>query len=137
MRQDDLRRSLEALHAESFGWALACCDRRREDAEDVLQTAYLKVLEGSARFAERSSFRTWLFGVIRKTAWDVRRRRWLRHQLLALFPVAAPAAVERAAETSDLIAALGKLAERQREVLTLVFYHDMSLEEAAEVMGVS
>jgi hypothetical protein len=44
----------------------------------VLQAAYLKILDGQARFGERSSFRTWLFGVIRRTAAEHRRGRWLR-----------------------------------------------------------
>ena len=45
METDELRAQLEQLHASSFGWALACCRRDRSDAEEVLQIAYLKVLE--------------------------------------------------------------------------------------------
>ncbi len=33
--------------------------------------------------------------------------------------------------------ALGELPARQREVLDLVFFHEMTIEQAAEVMGVS
>jgi len=29
----DLAAELEALHPHSFGWAMACCERRREMAE--------------------------------------------------------------------------------------------------------
>ena len=68
MKQSDLRGELERLHPASFGWALWCCDHRRDEAEEVLQTAYLKVMEEAASFNENSSLRTWFFGVIRRTA---------------------------------------------------------------------
>src|ERR1700737_868277 len=74
---------LEALHPHSFGWAMACCDRRREEAEDVLHDAYVAVLDGQARFDGRSALKTWLFGVIRRTA-SARRRRERLHALLGL-----------------------------------------------------
>ena len=45
MEPVELRAELEKLHSASYGWALSCCSRQREEAEDVLQTAYLKILE--------------------------------------------------------------------------------------------
>jgi RNA polymerase sigma-70 factor (ECF subfamily) len=65
MDRAELERELERLHGASWGWALACCGRDRGAAEDVLQSAYLKVLSGRARFDGRSAFRTWMFGVVR------------------------------------------------------------------------
>src|SRR5260370_17438319 len=62
-----LRNALEAQHLESYGWALSCCRRRRDEAENVLQLAYLKVLSGKAVFDGRSSFKTCLFALIRNT----------------------------------------------------------------------
>lgn len=50
MEQRDLERELERLHSESWGWALACCGRNAELAEDVLQTAYLRIISRGARF---------------------------------------------------------------------------------------
>jgi len=44
--------------------------RDADRAADVLQIAYLKVLNGKAAFDARSSFKTWLFAVIRRTAAD-------------------------------------------------------------------
>ena len=79
----DRRDELERLHGASFGWAMSCCGHRREEAEDVLQTSYLKVLDGSARFAGGASFKTFLFAVIRRTAAERRRREVVRGGLVA------------------------------------------------------
>jgi len=149
MDEVELKLQLERAHADCFGWAMACCGRDRDDAEEVLQTVYLTVLDGRARYDGRSTFRTWLFGVIRRTAASERRKAWLRGLreagrgkgeagMLAPDPFAPPdAAVEYESRRDGLRHALGRLAKRQREVLQLVFYHDLTVEEAAAVMHVS
>ena len=124
---------LAALHPASFAWALACCGYDRAEAEDVLQTAYLKLIDGRATFDGRSSLRTFLFAVIRNTAADARRRKFL----VRLFSPSPSPPPDASADRARIIAALQKLSPRQREVLELVFYHDHSVEEAAGVMGVS
>lgn len=140
-----LRAQLEAMHAESFGWALACSGHLRDEAENVLQIAYLKVLGGRAVFDGRSSFKTWLFSVIRHTAAGERRSEWFRRTRLAeLFAFHRAAKSEpsghEVAEAGQvqeqLRRALRKLPARQREVLHLVFYHDLTIQEAAKVMNV-
>jgi Sigma-70 region 2 len=55
---------LAALHLESLGWARSCCRQDAEEAENVLQAVYLKIVEGRALFDGRSTLRTWLFAVI-------------------------------------------------------------------------
>ena len=130
---------LEQLHSASYAWSLSCCRRDRIEAEEVLQDVYVKILEGKARFDGRSSLKTWLFAVIRRTAVARARRRALRDVLLAKW---ARERVEIApAEYSDtariLLNTLQKLAKRQREVLELVFYHDLTIEEAANALHVS
>lgn len=140
-----LRRQLEACHEESFAWALNCCRRDRGDAEEVLQTAYLKVLDGRARFDGRSQFRTWLFAVIRRTAAEWRRTAVLRRLRLmpvgqAMPAVAAPPPPDHTLHDAErraaLEGALAALSERQRQVLLLVFYHGCTVDEAARVMGI-
>jgi RNA polymerase sigma-70 factor (ECF subfamily) len=74
----ELRAKIEENHADCYVWALRCCDNRIEEAEDVLQGTYLKILDGRACFGGQSSFKTWIFSVIRNTAIDEHRRRWLR-----------------------------------------------------------
>jgi len=137
MERVELERELERLHAASFGWALGCCGRNHDEAEDVLQTVYVKVLDGKARFDGRSSLKTWLFAVIRRTALSHRRTRWLRSLALLRLPPPEPVEQHHSEDTQRLIAALRKLARRQREVLELVFYHDMTIEEAGAALRIS
>ena len=143
----DQTTELEELHAAAFGWALSCCSSDRAAAEDVLQATYLKLLDGRARFDGRSSFRTFVFGVIVWTAREARRRSALRRWLPLASMVLGPEGVDgrpdpatalaRADETARLVRALGRLSARQRQVLHLVFYEDLTIAEAAAVAGVS
>ena len=152
MKQSDLRDELEGLHVASFGWALWCCDHRQEEAEEALQIAYLKVLEGRARFDGRSSLRTWIFAVIRRTASEQRRRRWLRERIFTgrlkheletgptrdqQDPQNPEAAFGGSESAAALRRAVAGLSPRQREVLHLVFYQELTVEEASRVMRVS
>lgn len=137
MDRAELECELVRLHAASFGWALGCCGRNRDDAEEVLQTVYLKVLEGKARFEGRSSLKTWLFAVIRRTALAHRRTRWIRSLALLRMPPPEPVVQQHSDQTRRLVDALHRLARRQREVLELVFYHDMTIEEAGEALRIS
>ena len=136
MNDQDLRTQLEALHPASYGWALACCKRDAEEASEVLQLAYLRILGGQAHFGGRSALRTWIFGVIRMTARE-RRTQQARQQRREVNT--ARTAVEPVVEdqrVADLLDALTRLSAKQREVLHLVFYHDMTIEEAARVMNI-
>jgi DNA-directed RNA polymerase specialized sigma24 family protein len=55
MSPKELEAWLERLHEESFGWALSCTAGDAARAEDVLQTAYVRVISGRAVYGERSS----------------------------------------------------------------------------------
>ncbi len=146
MNESELRAQLEQLHADSYGWALSCCSRDGIEAADVLQTVYVKVLEGKARYEGRSAFKTWLFSVISRTAADERRRHWFRRLGFAKWlgeqgdgePFTEDAvALDKEEQSKELRGALEKLPRRQMEVLHLVFYQEMTVEEASAVMGVS
>lgn len=143
----ELQAELEKLHGASFGWALSCCRREWAEAEEVLQTVYLKILEGKALYRGESNLKTWLFAVIRKTAITEQRKRLLRSLKLVAAPNSTPernsfaaepaAALERSEAQQQFQRALARLPARQRQALHLVFYEDLSLREAAQVMGVS
>jgi RNA polymerase sigma factor (sigma-70 family) len=141
MEISELKAELEKLHTASFGWALSCCRQNRSDAEEVLQTVYLKILQGKALYRGESKLQTWLFAVIRKTAISERRKQLLRSLSSIVSPDAGNSNVDLEFERSEMQRrfqeALAQLPARQRETLHLVFYQDLSLSEAAEVMNVS
>ncbi len=144
MDEASLRDALAALHPAAWAWARHCCRGDAEEAADALQSAYLAVLEGRARFGGQSSFRTWFFGVIRRSAMGRRRTRWFHRLLLErrgdelVPPAPRPAgqALEEEERVAQLESALRSLSGRQREVIELVFQHELTIEEAATVIGI-
>lgn len=138
--QDDIRGVLMTHHANAWTWATACCRGDRQAAHDVLHDVYVGILSGRTLFAGRSSFKTWLFGCIRVTAMARRRRRLVLDFLFEPIgplaeKIAAPLVAESASRT--LLAAVAALPQRQSEVVTLVFGHDLTIEEAAAIMNLS
>jgi RNA polymerase sigma factor (sigma-70 family) len=146
MEVSDVKCQLEEYHSSSFGWAMNCCGRNWAEAEEVLQIVYLKILEGKARYRGEASFKTWLFAVIRKTAANERRKRLLRsmivdarkERVLNSCQVVDPVGeLERSENQIRFRKALDQLPGRQRATLHLVLYEELSLQEAAEVIGIS
>lgn len=111
----------------------------------MLHDVYVNVLENGARFDGRSAFRTWLFGMIAQTARSRRRRDRVRallrvtrgHRIDRPTPSVPPdASAEHAERRERTLRALGRLSSRQRDVILLVFYHDLTIEESAQVLGI-
>ena len=141
MEIPELKAELERLHPASFGWALSCCRNNHADAEEVLQTVYLKILQGKARFRNEASLQTWLFAVIRKTAISERRKQFLR-TLTSISDSRVESQqpeieLERSEMQRRFQQSLARLPARQCETLHLVFYQELSLSEAAQVMNIS
>ena len=146
MDETELQAQLEKIHNVSYGWALNCCSRDRTEAKDVLQMAYLKVLQGKAAYKGQSSFKTWFYSVIRYTAAEERRRHWFRRMGLAKFAEEKltdgfvfedHGSEDRAEISKAFLGSFAQLPRRQQEVLHLVFYQNLSMQEASAVMGVS
>ena len=150
MTRAELEEALGSVIAAGRGWALAQTRWDAAEADDVLQATVLKLLDGRARYDARSSFKSFVFGVIRQTARERRRRAFVR-ELILLRPSAREEAAPRRGvasatpdlqlgatrESARLVAALSQLPERQREILHLVFYGELTIEEAARAAGVA
>ncbi len=121
---------------------LSSLTRERGLVEEILQDTFVAVWRSAASYEARSSVRVWLFGVARRQAHNVLRRRQLVTIDLDGIDAAADAsgtpegqalARERRA---DLAAAISSLPAAQRETLALIFVEGLSYRETAEVLGV-
>jgi RNA polymerase sigma-70 factor (ECF subfamily) len=112
------------------------------DADDVLQSAFMRAYRGLANCRERERFGGWLYQIVVnecRTFAARQRRRNLRF-------VADPEAIDRAvAETEEeptgaisehIKQALSKLPADQREVFLLKYVEEMTYEEISEITGV-
>ena len=119
----------------------------REEAQDLFQETWIRVLEKGHQYKPRWKFETWLFTIGRHLAIDFLRRRQPQSldallqpngadRPLELEDTTSSSAFERAfqgEEATRVAAALVHLPPSYREVLTLRFQEDMELEEIARV----
>jgi len=135
MDQNTLENILQKYHRDAYLWARQCCSFDDDLAKDTLQNVYLKILEGKAKFKEKSTVKTWLFAVIRYTAIDQKNDN-KNTQPLELIPEIQDLPFSREEEVNyeQLIQLLSPM---QQEVILMVFYHEMTLEQSAEVLQLS
>ena len=110
-------------------------------AEDVTSETFLCVWQQAERFAGRSSFATWLLAIGRnKALTELRHRRELPPDEeedetadQADDPEAAYAVRHRRAVVR---ACLARLSREQRAIIDLVYYHEKSVQEVAQIMDI-
>ena len=111
-------------------------------AEDLLSEVFLGVWRQAARFECRSSVTTWLLSIARHKALSARRRRTeaeLDEKIEAT--VADPAndrelALQEKNRDGLLRRALTRLSPEHRQVIDLVYYHEKSVDEVAQIIDV-
>src|SRR5215207_9147085 len=115
----------------------------REIAEEVLQDVMLAAWKNATQFRGDSSVRTWLLVIARNRAMNTHRKRKLPLVTLddafGVFggDTGPLEKIERKAAQSAVREALEHLPTQQREVLVLVFYHQLSGPEVADVLGIN
>ena len=113
-----------------------------EDAEDVVQDAFGRVLSTIESFDARRPFRPWFFTILRNVARNAARARSLRvHQALEeSLPDEAPSPLEQVerAELQALVdLRLESLPQMQRTCFRLCVLEGITSTEVAEALGVS
>ncbi|TXD33533.1 sigma-70 family RNA polymerase sigma factor [Lujinxingia vulgaris] len=137
-----LRQQIEALHADAFRWALHQAGER-ELAEDALQAAYEALIDGSASCRDPEAFKSFLFGLVRNKVRALRRRQTFSRFVALDFGALqkAPAELPKTPHADPRVAAVQQalltLSPRQRDLIELVFYHELTLDEAARTLGIN
>lgn len=109
----------------------------RADADDVLQTTYLRAFEAlrNGGFRGECRLETWLYRIVMNVAFDARRAQQRRERLADRPPnEVAPEQSEAAVGLAELRGVLESLPEDQRAALVLRELHGLSGREAAEVL---
>ena len=111
-------------------------------AEDLISEVFLDAWRQADRFEGRSAVSTWLMSIARFKALAARRRRTdaeLDDKSVATIadPADDPAVTLEKKNQSELLRhALTKLSAEHREIIDLVYYHEQSVDEAAQVLGI-
>jgi RNA polymerase sigma-70 factor, ECF subfamily len=110
-----------------------------QDADDLVQLAIERALSRSEQLRPQGQLSSWMFGILRNAWIDEARARGRRTKLFVAPElgenVADPAASSHA-DTLSVQAAMARLPDEQREVISLVLVEGLSYKEAAEIVGV-
>ena len=111
-------------------------------AEDLTSEVFLSVWQQAHRFEARSAVTTWLLAIARyKALAELRRRPQAASSERESSDISDPAdtpdvAFEIKHRGEILRKCLGRLSREHREVIDLVYYHEKSVQEVAEIIGI-
>ncbi len=126
------------------GWGIGFVERMvgaRADAEDLVQTAFLRVWQGAARWRPSAKFGTWFYRVLYNLCMDhFRANATPTEEVDEAIPDEQPSGEElvAAAQRAERVrAAIEALPPRQRAAIVLCYYQKLSQSDAAAMLGVS
>lgn len=114
----------------------------RQKAQDIVQETFIRLIRHLRRHGALEHVRSWLYRVALNLCKDYWKSSAYRSEGLAgeEFPersdpaVGAEELVERQETSLEISAALERLPEVQKNVVSLRFFHDMKLQEIAELL---
>ena len=126
-----------------YSYLLSRCGHDPALAEDLAQQTFIAAVDQRSRYDGRSDTVTWLCGIarhkladhFRTLERDERRRMRLEVRQIQLDASAAPA--RELDDRAAIAEAIGSLPASQRAVLTFVVLDDLSVAEAARLLGKS
>jgi RNA polymerase sigma-70 factor (ECF subfamily) len=116
--------------------------RDTASAEDLVSQVFLDVWRSASQFEGRSQVSTWLLSIARFKALTALRQR--KHEDIDQDDVmqiadqadTPEASLDRGRTSAILRACVDKLSPAHREIVSLVYYHEKSVEEVAQLIGI-
>jgi RNA polymerase sigma-70 factor (ECF subfamily) len=111
-------------------------------AEDLVSQVFLDVWRTAGQFEGRSQVSTWMLAIARFKALTALRNR--RHEDIDQEEVLQIAdtgdtpetSMDRSQTSATLRKAIAKLSPAHREIIDLVYYHEKSVEEVGQIIGI-
>lgn len=128
-------------HVRVYRFALRLV-RNEAVAEDLISDVFLDVWRQAGKFEGRSAATTWLLAITRFKALSAMRRRSeaeLDEETAASIEDASddPEVAAQKKDTGEILRkCMTALSSEHREVIDLVYYHEKSVEEVAEIIGI-
>jgi RNA polymerase sigma-70 factor (ECF subfamily) len=110
-------------------------------AEDVTSEVFLSVWRQAHRFEARSAVTTWMLAIARyKTLAELRRRTEVpvnQESAETSDPADDPEVLFQNKHRGEILRrCLTRLSREHREIIDLVYYHEKSVQEAAQILGI-
>ena len=125
---------VERYHQNLFAVAFNVC-KNREDAEEVVQDAFIQYHLKKLDFQSEEHIRAWLIRVMINKAKNAARTFWRRHRTSLEETMAALNFNDQ--ESEQLFEAVMALPQKYRIVVHLFYYEDYSVHEMAELLSLS
>lgn len=113
-------------------------------AEDIFQDVFIKVNQKLSTFQGSSSIKTWIIRITintskdyLKSAWNQRVMPFTEYQENTMAGEDDFTAVEQQEENRMIRREIMKLPDKYKDVLLCVYYHDMTIGEAAKVLQIA
>ena len=106
----------------------------KEDAEDAVQDAFIKMLSSSFKFSSDSEEKAWSVKVLVNGCRDILRKRRVRFAVPLDELVDVPSPSE---ESHRLFEAISNLSEKHRIPVILHYLEDFSIEEISKALSLS
>jgi RNA polymerase sigma-70 factor (ECF subfamily) len=110
-------------------------------AEDVVSDVFLDVWRHAERFNAAAQVSTWLLAIARNKSLSEVRRRSREHLDCESIEIPDPAdgpeiSAQKANRSEIIRRGLSQLSMAQREIIDLVYYHEKTVAEVAQIVGV-